>query len=399
MCTESRNLWTGCRPSRIAGALPGALVLVMAGTPSRAAKVEFLPAADTSLRFDGNVAVVGNQNVSDEVVEVGLDLSLVAITRASMFRFSYRPRQEFYRQFSSLDNTGHSLSVILERSLSPRSSFSMALIGAHTQQQVFRVDQPNLPASLVPRTTIDQASLDLGARIATGRRSFATWSLDGGLQRFESGLQDSSRAGASVGSGFRIAERGSLGVSYRYQHLGFESSPTTRVHALELSGDRQLGPNLAAVYRLGPLRAEDDSGDATIEPSVDVLLTWATPWSGSVVLGLKETVSVGTGLSSATQDRGGYLAWQGTGTGRFTMSATAGYGLHEPLDLGDQPATELSTLITSATATWRVGSHVDLGLFHSFADQEPRQETTSALSTRYNTAGGFLRWRLDSRRR
>jgi len=361
--------------------------------------VEFLPAADTSLRLDGNVAIVGNQNVSDEVAEVGLDLSLVASTPASMFRFSYRPRQELYRQFSSLDNTGHFISMILERNVSPRSSFSMALGGAHTQQQVLRVDQPDLPASLVPRTTIDQASLDLGARIATGRRGFVTWSLDGGLQRFESGLQDSSRAGVSVGSGFKIAERGSLGVSYRYQYLGFESSPATRVHALELSGDRQLRPNLSAVYRLGPMRAQDDSGDATIEPSVDILLNWVTPWSGSVVVGLRETVSVGTGLSSATQDRGGYLAWQGTGAGRFTMSATAGYALHQPLDLEDQPPADLSTFITSATATWRVGSHVDLGLFHSFADQEPRQEATSVLSTRYNTAGGFVRWRLDSRRR
>ena len=152
-----------------------ALVLAaacLAAPAAQAADVEFLPVFELTVRHDDNVAVTGEENISDQVVQLTMHLDLTARTRRTLFDLSLRPYREVYLDFGDLDNTGLSLTSLLRHEISRRSSFRMTLSGARTEQQSPNLDPSTGPTTLVPRTRIDRFNLALGGRIGSGRRSF-----------------------------------------------------------------------------------------------------------------------------------------------------------------------------------------------------------------------------------
>lgn len=410
---------------RVGRALPvrllhPAMLLLAAGVAVAATDVEFRPSVELRVYRDGNVRVLGDQQVTDEVAELSLDLALSAIKPPTTFTFSYSPYRQAYHELSELDNTGHLLSARLVREISQRSVFSLGLAASHTERQRVQEENPESGVTLVPRSTQDRASLHLAGRISAGRRSFFDWGAGADLVRYDDRtLADSDSVDGSIGWGLEVSQRADVGIRYGAQRIdvatvlvcsGDNTTPCTTdancstvggtciqtldepttTQSLSVVANRGFGRNARASIALGAVRSTTD-GETTTDPSINASYTNTFERGSTLTTGIRQRVSGGSGVNSATLDRGAYVSLRpGQRASRFETDLTAYYWQRETLIAGATGRSEIKTLETSESFAWKpYRRHFALGAFHSYHDQT---DVVGPLDTSYHSGGAFFRW-------
>ncbi len=379
------------------------VVLAACLRPAAAANVTFAQEVQLDAGRDGNLAVVGEENLEDESAELSLALRLAGLGTRNNFELRYTPSVQVYRQFSEANNTAHALRFSLQHAASARSHVRFNLSANRSERQRLDFEQIGEPVSLVERTEIRAFALAVTAQHQATARATIAWAVGGKALRFEDSpardFEDSEAADAEFGTARQLSPRTSLGWRYRFQNLSFEDRPSARVHALEFTGAWRPGRVWKVELALGAqtASARGNIGQRSdIDPSAQLILTFERSEASALSLGLRQTISSGTGLSAATRDRGGFLLWKGsTRRRRFAAEVAATHWRRDPLFVSDTGGTKGSRF--SESALWNLGPHVSVGLYHQFVDQDRLAAAPEPLATRYHSWGTVVRWTSEGR--
>lgn len=359
---------------------------------------EFSPVLDLRVEHNGNVAVVGEEEESDQVTRLTLDLVLHATTPKTTFRASYRPYREIYNDFP-LDNTGHLLNLRMLHQKSRRSSINFRLDGARTESQGIRDSLPDASVSFLPRTTIDRVALDVSGRVSGGERYFITWGVGGGINRYddpEGSYEDYDGVEGTVGWEYQTSQRFTTGLSYTFQSISLETLESTSVHGLYVIGSWVLGRNISGSLQVGAMNVEVQD-DSTTELGLSGILERSLTRATALRAGVRQEVSQGIGVGGATLDRGGFLGWRFSRERKVDATVNLGYWRRESLDLPGAVEGGTKALSASESIGWFLTRHLNAGLFHSYTKQESLAAVDDLLATDYHSGGFFLRWEFNPR--
>lgn len=397
------------------------LVLVLSTTASiGAADTQFIPSVEFSAGRDGNVAVVGvevegegQQRVPDDYVRLLLDLLLRRTTRASELSFRYRPARVEYREADQLDNTEHDVALFFASTVSRRTTLGVEARWYRTQRQGIDPERPDAPVTLVNRTNYQRGIVSVTGETRFGKRSSVSWGGGAWAQDYEDqDLQDSLTGFATLGYGWAYSERGSVGITYNYQHIRYEEAPalgileddTLNINTIQVGTKRTFGKNTEGSLGIGAFTAETLDTSVS-DPSYNLSITHRVLEKNLFMLGLARMASAGGGQRRATVDEGGYLSWTYTPIKALDLNVNAGFWrrddlatlVDEPVPGTPLPGTEpggRNTITTNTTLSWNTGRFVSLGVFHRYNRQEEADAPTASSNTSYNSYGLFLRWNI-----
>lgn len=409
----------------------------------RAVDYTFDPEAEVRVLQNGNVNVTGSGR-SDQAAQFSLVLPWTAKTPRTSFRVVYRPHYQRYGEVNGASHLAHHLTAGMQRSLSRRSNFGLSFYGSRGEQQSQVFEAPELVSSLVPRTTVTRGGFDVNGRLSTGERTFLTWGVGGGINRYEDPvivtaiqpstgqivtgplpLVDSDYVEGRFGWGMEFSERTTAGIEYSGRFLTFEDIPITppfrevaftgrqtTAHSIYFNGSRKFGATVTGNLQLGVVRTQVEGSTvaggarANIDPSVNASFARSITQNASLAFGVRQSVGSGNGLSGASLDRGGFgsWAWASPRTG-FGAGVTLAYWQREAIEeatLDRRSATR--TLQMSENLSWTPGSHFSYGVFHSYRDQAASDGSSLGFgpdsqleANGYHSGGLFVRWNIFGR--
>jgi hypothetical protein len=384
------------KPFRI---LMAGMLLWVGGTVS--AEVEFHPVLELRAFSDGNPNIVGAQTESDNVARVGLDLAWRSIAPRTRWDLTYTPYREAFSGSTIRDNTGHLLNANLEHEISPRSAFGLELDASRTERQEVRYQTLEIPESVIPRTTIDMATVNTRGKFDVAPRSFVTWRAGGGVNHYRDTVidfQNSEWFDLGFGWGHYVTRRATLGVSYSFRNISFETADTTQAHTLDLSSSVNLSPKLTMSARAGVIQVEVGGGSTTTT-SLDVNLVRVVDRGTNLVFGVRQLVSPGSGVTSgATEDIGGYGSWRYDGSRHYSADVTVRYWHRQRVDAETTRGPGNKAVQTSESLLWTVSRRVSLGVFHTYTDQQAIGGADPEFNdAKYHTGGVIFRWAVLGR--
>lgn len=381
---------------RIRPAAPWLLLAGLgAGLPALAGwDVHFAPSADLRVEKTGNVNVVGGSEQSDIVTGLSVRLALEADRPATSLRFSYLPQRQTFQDFGNFDNTAHTVQGSLNHQGPTGSNYNLQLNASRTQQQGIDPDNPGGTVSLVPRTTIERAQLQWGGSTAPSVRSVWTWAFRGAVNRFEDlptvDFEDSDEAGMQLGWGRSVSVKTSWAIQYSLQVIDPERSESTEAHSLRWAINHQFGRYLSGRAAAGSFFTSVGS-EAFTDPAVELALTRSGATSWATEIGVRQSVSSGTGEGGATLDRSLYTSYQKTSrTGKLGFGINASFARRESFDtLSGDPRTVESAL-AQTTINWQPLRGLSMGVFHRYVNQDSTASTATAPADADYHAGGLF---------
>jgi len=384
--------------ARLGGA--ALVVCALAPSPARAAaKVEFLPSVEAFYFRDGNPNVIGVSE-AENVARTQLNLDLESESPTTQWLFNYSIYREVYVDVSDLDNTGMWLSTSYSTDASRRASYDVRFFGVRTERQHIRRETIESPDTLLPRTTIDRFQLQADGRVETGQRSFIRWAGSGSIQNYEDlpdeGItyNDSDSVRAGLGWGYEVNRKVDLGVVYGYGRFTFEETPTTQTNTLDIAASVELGPRTELRAAAGLLVYEEGSfDDAT--PSFLLQIERGVSRGSSLLFGLRQGISPGTGQGGATEDYGGYVRWNYRPAREYRIDLSTTYWHRDRIGLDAGTGTE--GFRTLSQLWWTPTDYLELGVFHIYNDQSSLDGGSSSGDTSYNTGGVNIRWDVRGR--
>lgn len=364
-----------------------------------AAKVQFLPSVEAFYFRDGNPNVIGVSEAED-VARTQLNLDLESESRTDTWHFNYSIYREVYVDVSDLDNTGMWLSTSYRTDTSRRAWYDVNLFGVRTERQRIRDETIENPDSLVERTTIDRFQLTATGRVETGERSFIRWAGGGYINNYDDLPQqgitynDSNSVRGALGWGYEVSRTVDLGVVYAYGHFAFEETPTVESNTLDIAASFELGPKTELRAAAGVLYYEEDSFDSTA-PSFLLQLQRDVTRGSSLLFGLRQGISPGTGQGGATEDYGGYVRWNYRPAREYRINLMATYWHRDRIGVAAGTGTE--GFRTLSELEWTPGRHFSTGIFHIYNDQNSLDSAGSSGDTKYNSGGVNFRWDIRGR--
>jgi hypothetical protein len=375
-------------------AATAALVATLSGGID-AADVRFEPRVDLGYYADGNVAVVGTDRVSDEVLRAGLRLRWVTETPGSSFSAEYAPYQEWYREFSDLDNLSHVVSVGYQASPSRRSNVAVDLYGSRSDRPPVRVTAPGEATTLLPRTEQDRFQLDVTGRGGFGSRTFVDWGVRGERVQFRDDpggqFEDSDTTTVRGGLGLELAEGSALGGALEARWFDLETQEGADTQSLFAFWNHDLDRSSRLTVEAGVERTNAGPGSTT-SPRFDVRYAKTFANQTTLEAGARQDVAASSGAGGPTTDRGVYGTWrQGDRAGRLDGNVTVFFWNRQ--DVFDDGVFHVKTLETAEALSWYPGrSDFAIGAFHSYYDQIDIAGANPGLETNYHRAGVFVRW-------
>jgi len=376
-------------------------VCALAPSPARAAaKVEFLPSVEAFFFRDGNPNVIGTAE-AEGVARTQLNLDLESRSRTDTWDLNYSIYREVYVDESDLDNTGMWLSTSYRTDSSRRAWYDVNFFGTHTERQRIRDETIENPESLVERTTIDYFQLAATGRVETGQRSFVRWAGSGAVNNYEDLPQqgitynDSNNFRAAVGWGYEVSRTFDLGVAYAYGHFAFEETPTVESNTLDLAASVELGPKTELRAAAGVLYYEEGSSFDSTAPSFLLQVQRDVTRGSSLLFGLRQGISPGTGQGGASEDYGGFVRWNYRPAREYRINLAATYWHRDRIGVDAGTGTE--GFRTLSELEWTPGKHVSAGIFHIYNDQNSLDSAGSSGDTSYNSGGVNVRWDIRGR--
>jgi len=358
-----------------------------------AAEVTFSPAVQLAYGRDGNVAVTGNQtSTSDQATRLFASLAVRRRTANSDFDFAYQPSFTAYNQFTSLDNVAHRLTANLNLTASRNTTYRLGFIAERTEDQGYNPEDPQDPVSLVPRTRIDRGALILSSRIMTGTNTYWNWSLGATANRFNQDFyEDSESYDAGFGWGRNLSAKTTMGVSYRYRRVEFQTFEPTAVHTLQFDATRNFTQSITGTLGVGVFHLITVLGD-TDDMSLTLRLSKNIARGFSFAVGAGQDASAGDGLRGTTIDRGLFTDFRWVPTTHWSFRTGLSFWDREGLaDVVLQlPGTR--TFLTRTTLEWRPHRVVALGLFHTYQNQDAVGVEDPILDADFHRGGLFVRW-------
>ena len=398
-------------------AVPAAIVLILAASAARAADVEFNPAIDANVFYDGNVRGVGEttDDPSDDyepsaiVGGIGANLPWTVRTPSATFTFSYRPRREIYNDEQRPDFTSHAVSGSVAKTLSQRASFSLGLSYDYTDRQELAATGPAPvdptrgpdPQTYVERRTFQSGGLFGSGSFSAGRRSSLSWRVGAAFYHGEdlptSDFEDSETYDGAVGWALNYSAQGSAGLGAVVQHFTYENLPSVDVVSIGTTGTRRFSREGTFTYAVGALRS-DDSGSVNYAGSLNVGASWALGQYSSISTGARQGASAGDGVSGASLDRGAYVSWSYLRPRGFNAAISAAYWDRQNLNDESGLPPPPSAFSISDSFSWRLGRFFRLGVFHSYQRQSVPSGGDPGLATDYHSGGLSGTWILRGER-
>jgi len=361
---------------------------------ARAVDYVFSPTLDLFLFKDGNPRVVGEDAVSQDVARAQLGLAFETLTPRTEWGLDYRLYHEKFRDDTILDNTGHLLYTTVKHEISRRSDMSARVFASRTPRQMIYREVIDVPDSLVPRTSINRAYVDVKGKVETGARNFVTWRAGGGLQHFEETPEveynDSDQLIAGAGWGRNVSRRASVGLAYLFRHISYETTPSLNTNTLAVTSRVELTEKMNFTGALGAVRLEREDGESDSTVSFDLRINRELDRYNDLRFGVRRLVSPGFGIGGATLDEGGFVGWRYRSSRLWWADVNATYWHRERI--GSNPTRGTEGFRTFSSIWWTPLQHLGFGIFHSYTNQNNLDPTSSTSDTAYNTGGFSMRW-------
>jgi hypothetical protein len=364
--------------------------------PRAAADSEFIPEVEFRVGVAGNPAIVGEESESSAAARFTVGLTYERRSPATDLSLTYRPYREIYDEAEEIDYTGHVVRFDVDHEISRRSDFSFKLNGARSEQQSVVRALPDQPLSLVPRTQITRIQASANWGLKTGRKGLVDLGLGGWLQDFDQDeFESSDTLFASAGYNHQVARATSLGFNYSYQSISYDAGSTTDVHTGRVNVEHQFGRYTTGTLAVGAFTAR--ATDSVSDPSVELSVTRQVGERSDLTAGVRQAASAGTGLTSSSRDRGAWLGWAWRSARLLTAQVNVSLWRRDDLDLGEGALSAgAETLVTRESLGWNIGRYLDVGISHSYSDQNALDDNP-ILDTSYHSGSVFLRWTILGR--
>ena len=356
----------------------------------------FSPTLELFLFKDGNPNVVGSDPVSQDVARAQLGLEFGTLTPRTKWELDYFLFHENYRDEQVLDNTGHRLYTTLRHDFSRRSDMTARLYGTRTQRQVIQRETIDVPDSLVPRTFINRAALDVNGRVDFGARNFMTWLAGGSLQHYEETPEvqynDSDQFLVGAGWGREITRRSSVGLAYVYRQISYETTLGVDTHTLAITTDYDIGEKTTLRGALGVVQLQREDGESDSTVSFNFGVRQELDRYNDLRTGLRRVITPGFGIGGATLDEGGYVGWRFRRSRLWWVDINATYWHRELVGTEGTQGTE--GFRTRSAVWWTPLNYLSFAVFHVYTNQNSLSSTGSSSDTDYNTGGFSVLWEI-----
>lgn len=378
----------------------GVLAASVAAPGVRAAEVSFNPTLNASYYWDGNTEIVeeDGETTSDRAIRLSLSLPVRVSRPLWSFNTSYSISGRVYNEREDSNDISQSLSLGYNRTLSERNTFGVSASASRTEDQQVEPDAPDQPITYLPRSARTNVNASISGSTDVSPRSDLTWNVNASTTLYDDtedlNYEDNESYGATVGWSYRISERTSSGVGYRYNRATYDDRPDAQTHTVAWTGATATRKEVGVSYAVGVIATDTgDGGDWTTNGGANLAVRWNPRPDHSLSAGLRQDVSAGRGLGGPTLDRGAYVGWSWSHVRGLGLAVTGGYWDREGIDdAGDGT----QSLYVSESLSWGFGEYLRLGLFHSYRDQtDDRQSATGpTFDTSYHTAGINLGWTI-----
>lgn len=388
----------------------GAGLVFLATCTARAADVDFRPTMTFGLFHSGNVSVTG-EGQGDDGAAIAFDLNVERATATSTLAFSYRPSYVVYHKSSDLDYFGNTVVLGFSKDYSKASSYRIDVYASRTDYQGLSQDTKDAAVTFVPRTTLTQGSVKAEGTVSAGRRGFVDWEVRAGLDKYDDvadnpatatpdavDYNDTTAFGGRVAWRGEISARNTMGVGVLASLFGYETGPNVVIEAVGLVGTCEISSFWRLDYAAGASQAVSDS-DSIGGFSFDATVEYAAGNETTLSAGARQVFAPGTGIGSATQDRGVWIGYAHAPTAKgLSGSAVGGYWQRDELAFGTTgPTNDTESLNVNGILGWNFNRYIALEANYAYIDQSSRDSSVASLDTNYSSYGLFLRWAIRGR--
>ena len=329
------------------------LACLAAGMPANAAsRTTFNPSVSLDVVHTDDINYAGAGQTADTSFQLGAVLPVNRDWQTGSLGFSYAPSIRRYLDETSFDNEEHRLNLSLANSLGRSTTLGFDAGYSLSQSQGDLTNPQNSGFTLTQRSEREAIDGSVSLSSVAGRAWSWNASVRGGSRVSDSvqsgqplnALEDQKFYAGSLGFGHAVTRKTSIGLSYDYTHVDFDTTGEEDINDFRFTFDHQLSRSDTIGFDVG---ASNSSFDATMPNDDDDSTGFTGSFRSNHTL---RTVTLGTFVSHQPNS-GGFRAGgsdyttvsfsvAGVGTVKWGWAANARYSVRDP-SADDQDSIEI----------------------------------------------------------
>lgn len=324
-------------------------------------------------RYDSNTDTGSTGSGEDYVSVLAPQIEFISEGPKTRLNALYRLTGSYYLSNDHLNHLSHEAEAGANTQLSASTRLQAAYHFRYTEESR-EATTMNIQTS---RTGIYSHTATLGAtHVFTSKISAALNASESLLEFDDPALVDTRTDAAGLTASYILSERTTLGSTYSFTNMAFDTGTDVQTHAVDASVDHRYSPTLELNASAGVVFSE--SGDADWQAAAGIVKTLP---KGSFSASYARGVTNSSGLTDQININDFFSAVLSHSISeRLSLGLSASYSINKS---SPERTVDLRSYQAGVSASWRARNWLTLGAAYSYYNQD--SQNSLALDSERNT--------------